>query len=218
MQVEYKAGVADSELAERFGHLAGKQIRTVGEAFSEFTDLLGHPINALYKNMMTDIVGSTHLSVVDARFKRDPVWSLGIISTLELLLKNYPEQDIAADIVSSLFKCMGMEESEIRAEAKIISDWAEGKTKEDISAALQGEGESPMASIAAAAKDDKYWMYSRYFGIGLVKVMEIVGVETSMEAAYPVMEEWVGTCLGKSYYTACVSAIRLFATYTPLCL
>jgi len=214
--VEYKAGVADSELAKRFGHLAGKEIRTVGEAFSEFTDILGHPINALYKNMMTDIVGSTHLSVVDARFQRDPLWSLGIISALDLLLKNYPDEDIAADIYTALFKCMGMEEGEIRAEAKIISEWAEGKTQADVSAALRGEGDSPVATLAKAASGDQFWMYSRYFGIGLVKVMEIVGVESSMEAAYPVMEEWVGTSLGKSFYTACSDSDLYFKTKAKL--
>lgn len=201
--VEYKAGASKSELGTRFGHLAGVEIRTVGEAFSEFTDILGHPINALYKNMMTDIVGSTHLTTVDARFKRDAIWSLGMISALDLLLKNYPEKDIQADIFTSIFKCIGMEESDVRAEAKTISDWAAGKTKDEISAAMSGEGDSPIASIANAAKADTFWMYSRYFGIGLVKVMEIVGVESSMESAYPVMEEWMQTSLGKSPYTAC---------------
>ena len=159
--------------------------------------------------MMTDIVGSVHLTTVDARFKRNAVWSLGIISALELLLKNYPEKDISADIFKSLFQCIGMDEDEVRAEAKIIVEWAAGKTKEDVAAAMRGEGDSPIAEIAKEAKADQFWMYSRYFGVGLVKVMEIVGVETSMEAAYPVMEEWMQTSLGKSPYTACVSIFQI---------
>jgi len=207
LQLNYKPGGADTELAKRYGDLVGAKIKTVGEAFAEFTKDLGYTVNPLYKNMVTDLVGSTHLIAVNARFKRDPVWSLGLISVLDLLLKNYPEKDVSAKIVSSLIKSVGMNEAEIRDEAEKMKAWAQGKTRAEVEAALSGEGDSPLADIARNIKGDKYWAYSRYFGIGLLKIMDLVGIEQDKDEAYNVMEDWMSNKLGRSHLTACVSYI-----------
>lgn len=207
---DYIPGAAKTPFAERFAHLKGAKVRTVGEAFSDFTSILGQPINALYKNMMTDIVGITHLTVVNARFVRDPIWSLGMISALDLLLKNYPEPGASDKIVAALFECCGLNEAEVRAEAATLKAWATGKTKDDIASALKGEGDNPIAPVAQAAKADEYWMYSRFFGIGLVALMEEVGTEMNADDVYPVMEEFMSTCLGKSHFTACSDSDTYF--------
>jgi len=203
-QLNYQPGKADSAFAKKYGHLVGADVKTVGEAFAEFTTELGYTVNALYKNMVTDIVGTTHLIIVNARFTKDPVWSLGILTSLDLLLKNYPEQEVGAKIVSALLKSAGLDESEVRSEAATLEQWAQGKTKAEIEAALSGDDpSSPLGSIVSQIKDDEFWMYSRYFGIGMVRLMDIVGIEMDKDEVYPVMEDWMKTKLGKSHLTAC---------------
>lgn len=207
---DYQPGAAQTPFAERFRDTKGAKVRTVGEAFAEFTDILGQPINALYKNMMSDIVGITHLTVVNARFVRDPIWSLGMITALDLLLKNYPEPGAAQKITSALFECCDLNEEELRAEAASLKSWAAGKSRDQFSAALRGEGDGPIVPAALAAKADEYWMYSRFFGIGLLALMEECGIEMNADDTYPVMEEFMTTSLGKSHYTACTDSDMYF--------
>ena len=156
---------------------------------------------------MTDLVGSLHLIIVNARFERDPVFSLGLVTALDLVLKNYPEPETGKLIKTAMITSVGLDEAEVDAEAAKLEAWAQGKTKDEIGSALKGEGDGLLSEIASSIKGDEWWMYSRFFGIGLIKLMEMSGVEQDMSVAYDVMEDWVGTCLGKPYYTACVSYV-----------
>jgi len=202
-EVSYSPGKADTDFARKYGHLAGVELKTVGEAFTTFTEILGSPVNALYKGICTDLVGTLHLIIINARFVQDPVFSLGLVSVLDLVLKNYPEQDTAKRIKSAMITSAGLDEAAIDADAAKLQAWAQGKSKDEIASALKGEGDSMLVDIAAGVKGNEYWMYSRFFGIGLIKMMEIVGVEQDMSVAYDVMEDWMNKCLGKAHYTAC---------------
>jgi hypothetical protein len=206
-QLNYKPGAAETEFAKRYKHLVGAKVKTVGEAFAEFTEEFGYSVNPLYKSMITDLVGTTHLIVVCARFRRDPIWSLGMMTALDLLLKNYPEEGVSAQIISALFKSVGLNEADIKTEAQQVLDWAKSSTREEIELAVSGEGTSKIAEIAKTIKGDEFWMYSRYFGIGLLKIMESIGIEMDKDEVYPIMEDWMSNKLGRSHLTACVSKL-----------
>lgn len=162
---------------------------------------------------MTDIVGTTHLTVVNARFVQDPIWSLGMITALDLLLKNYPDVDNKDKIVKSLFQAVDLDEQSVRDDAQIMKEWIVNKSKDDVLAALKGDVQSPFTSAVKNAKDDEFWMYSRFFGIGLVALMDEVGLEMNADDVYPVMEEWMKDGLGKSHFTACVSTFYIYFIY-----
>lgn len=217
-QIAYKPGGADTEFARRYGgpKYVGADVRTVGDAFAAFTEEYGFQVNALYKNMVTDLVGTIHLIVVNARFQRDPVWSLGILTALDLLLKNYPEAGMYEKLSSALFKSCNLDEYAIRAEAKKMEEWAVGKTREDIEAALKSGDSSPLGEIASSIKADEFWMYSRYFGIGLVKIMDIIGIEMDKDEVYPIMENWMSTQLGRSHLSACGDSDLFFTVKEKL--
>jgi hypothetical protein len=96
--------------------------------------------------------------------------------------------------------------AEIKKEAQQMLDWASKASREEVEAALMGEGSSSLATTAQYIKKDEFWMYSRYFGIGLLKIMECIGIEMDKDEVYPIMEDWMSNKLGRSHLTACVSA------------
>ena len=132
------------------------------------------------------------------------------MTTTDILLKNYPEKEFALRINDALAKSLLMDYSSIKSDAAKISSWAEGKTTADISEALRGEGSSPVSSIAKAAKEDEFWLYTKFFGIGLIKLMEITGTEATADA----MEGWVKDDMGKASQKVsalrCASRVRVF--------
>jgi len=108
-------------------------------------------------------------------------------------MQNYPEKDIAAAICESLSSTVANKSMEtIRSDAATIVAWAEGKTKAEVESAVSGEGDGPLAAIAKAAKADEFWLYSRFFGVGLVRVMEITKMDLNTDTISALVEGKMG--------------------------
>jgi hypothetical protein len=65
-------------------------------------------------------------------------------------------------------------------------------------------------------QNDEFWMYSRYFGLGLVKIMELIGEDVDADSTYPILEEWLSKSMGKSHFTASSDSDLYFKTKAKL--
>jgi hypothetical protein len=92
---ESQASVAapvDSPVYKRFGSLKGKAVRTVSESMIEFSKLYKRPVLPQYRILVNELIQSTHLTVVDARFQNDAMLSYGFSTFFWRLMTGYPAE------------------------------------------------------------------------------------------------------------------------------
>lgn len=125
----------------------------------------------------------------------DPIFAYGFNQTFEEFLRYYPD-DAERDL---LYRCcvdaLGLDLQVIKDSAAAVATWIEGKTEDDIFTALSeaspgasADSVGPVIEALAYIRDAGTfdWYYSRLFGIGLIQVMQNVGVELSITSA----EKW----------------------------
>lgn len=82
----------------------------------------------------------------------DPLILQGLVYNMDELLKSYPDKVIAADIKSAMFETFDLDDKKIRADAKLVKRFIQGKSVDDITAEFHGEGVSLISEIAKVAK------------------------------------------------------------------
>mmetsp|Transcript_17128 Transcript_17128/g.25030 ORF Transcript_17128/g.25030 Transcript_17128/m.25030 type:complete len:356 (-) Transcript_17128:348-1415(-) len=190
-------GNPDTEFFRRFGHLKGAEVKTVSQTMKAFNDKYRRPIFAQYRNIVTEILQSTHLTVVCAMFTYDNVFAFGLNTMFDKLLGSYPIAAEKEKLFTAIMEALDLQPSVISGSESIMNAYCDGKTEEDVLGSMRGDVQDDMSAVFKAIREDEFWLYSRPFAIGLFQMMEKVGVELSDEAN----ERW-GKALG-------ISVIRL---------
>ena len=71
----------------------------------------------------------------------------------------------------------------IKADAMKVLEWAKGKSEAEVVAAINGEDSSEVGAVLGMSKSDPDFLYTRNFGAGLIKTMQVVGVEPNSETS-----------------------------------
>jgi len=167
---------------EKYEHLRGADIEPCDKAVTRFYQLFGKPVPFVFRSATNEILYMSHLDLVNARFEKDIIWSMGFYSTYDLFFAALDE-DVRSTLLKSLTGALKLEEGGIKGDAEKVLEWAKGKTEADIVAAINGEDSSEIGQALANAKSNPDFLYTRNFGAGLIKLMQVVGVEPNTESS-----------------------------------
>lgn len=156
-------------------------LRTVSDTKRNFYNQHTRPINTIYRRVVEELMVEMHLLSVNADFRYDPIYALGVVTAFERFMQGYqPEQD-KEPIFEAL--CQSIEDNPQRyrqdaerlrqllqnVSAQQLFDWIDGK------ASLQG-AEDLQAQMQAIAHNSKF-KYSRLFAIGVFTLLELADAE-----------------------------------------
>lgn len=169
------------ELGDKYGHLRGQEVESCDKAVMRFHSEFGKPVPFVFRSPTNEILYLTHLDVVNARWKKELIWVAGLYSTFDLFFQAL-EENTRNELFAALMKALKLDPSEVKSEATKVLDWAKGKSEADVVKAINGEDDSEVGQAFASAKASDF-LYTRNFGAGLIKVMQVVGVEPNSESS-----------------------------------
>lgn len=184
-----------STFRDRYEHLRGADIEPVSGAMLRFTNDFKRPVPIVYRAVVNETITTTHLARVCAMWRFDAVFAFGYDSIFSTFLRYYPSEDERDSLYKSVAGALKFDEAVLKEATASVTAWVEGKTEEDVFAALDAAAPGattdtvgPVIEALVCIRDggDADWYYSRLFGLGLIQVMAAVGTELTIANA----EKW----------------------------
>ncbi len=154
-------------------------VRTVSDTKRKFYSLHTRPINSLYRRVVEELMVEMHLLSVNADFRYDPIYALGVVSTFDQFMQGYRPEADKASIFQALCQSLETDPQKYRQDAEqlqalakqlSVNEWATGQ------AASFGGGNLLQDTTQAIAANSQF-KYSRLFAIGLFNILELANPE-----------------------------------------
>lgn len=169
-------------MGEKFGHLRGADVEPCGTAVERFYKLFGKPVPFVFRSATNEILYMSHLDTVNARWKYDLMWAAGLYSTFDLFFSAIDEAT-REELFAALMGALKQDAAQVKADATKVLEWAKGKSEAEVVAAINGSDDSEVGMALSACKNDPDFYYTRNYGAGLIKAMQVVGVEPNSESS-----------------------------------
>ncbi|GJD11525.1 protein thylakoid formation1, chloroplastic [Galdieria sulphuraria] len=156
-------------------------VRTVAETISDFLKHFRHPIPSIYRTIVQELLVTTHLARVAVGFQYDPVFALGYQMVTQVFFKSYPKVEEKEKLFDSMCKALLLDYERMKKDASVLEEWTRSRTEREILLAIEEGGDDPLANLLHSIAQNDGFVYSRLFGLGLVRMMELCGEEANSE-------------------------------------
>ena len=156
-------------------------MKTVSDSKRAFYAAYPRPINSIYRRVIEELLVEMHLLSVNADFKSDPIYCLGIVTSFERLMQGYePEQD-KEKIFDALCTSTDADPETYKSQAGTLLYLAKDKSTPELIEWLKNPESDDdtnyiVEPIKAISANDNF-KYSRPFAIGIYTLLEESDVE-----------------------------------------
>lgn len=157
-------------------------IRTVSDTKRNFYTHHNRPINSIYRQVVEELLVEMHLLSVNADFRKDPIYCLGVVSAFDRFLQGYQPETDKNSIFNALCQCVDSTPSAYRQDAQSIIQLPENWSMEDflqwLTDPIQKDDTQNLSQTIQSICHNPNFKYSRLFGIGFYTLMEKIDPES----------------------------------------
>ncbi|KAG0564928.1 hypothetical protein KC19_8G150400 [Ceratodon purpureus] len=149
-------------------------VPTVSDTKGAFIKSYRKPIPSIYSTVIQELLVQQHLMRYNSTYTYDPVFALGFVTVYDQLMDGYPN-DADRDAIFKAYITSLNEDPELyRKDATKLEEWAAAQSGGAITdfASKDGEVEAALKGIAERAAGKESFHYSRFFAIGLFRLLE----------------------------------------------
>jgi len=161
-------------------------VRTVSDTKRAFYSLHTRPINSIYRRVVEELMVEMHLLSVNADFRYDPIYGLGMVTTFERFMQGYRPDADRSSIFNALCQSLPDDPQKYRQDAEQIGRIAASVNVDDFLAQVKQlpDGDSSgLLEILKPIAINPSFKYSRLFAIGLYSLLEVMEPELVKDEA-----------------------------------
>ena len=151
-------------------------MKTVSDSKRALYAAYPRPINSIYRRVIEELLVEMHLLSVNADFKPDPIYYLGIVTSFERLMQGYQPEKEKEQIFNALCTATDADAQTYKSQAGTLLSLADNKSIDELvewlgNPTAEEDAGYIVEPIKAIASNENF-KYSRLFGIGIYTLLE----------------------------------------------